>query len=636
MRYFYTCLFALFFITNAYAQQFDWVRAGGTPDNIIASNQFEAAIYSTTDANGNVYAISRIGYGAVQADTFTHPYGAYGANPNFLVASYNPHGQMRWAKLIGSSNSECLAQGIAADSLGHIYVAGLLSNGTLHIGYDTTIGNALIYEREGLIQFDTSGHFNWIRYVGNNTATTFYGTGTGATGSCLAGDGSSNNTHLITYVRSGVQVTPTITSQTGTYDLTYDPSGDLLSAKRLEMDSVWFINSSVIDPVSNKLFIVGSRDVNLPPYCSFAAAFDINRNKIWMDTISNGYDAIGSIVYDRIGHLYFDGATQDVFSFNGMFVPAGTHSLIMKTDTSGHPIWIQYNQINNIGTNAYGANTLTLLPNNLIAATGIFGTTLSDGIHSITNNSVGQNPFLSILDTSGVPMTLKELYGDGIADWSTSLTSDRKGNIYIGGQVEDSIYADTIHAFHSTGGNTDFFVMRYGVGDECTAMPVADFSTMLSQYTENLTYTGTTTGIDSLVWNFGDGSMGNGNSVSHTYAPVPQGQDTTYEICVTAYSSCGQDMHCSRVLIYGPISVNNIALADDVQVFPNPATAELNIKAATAKTYQLMSITGATLKTGSLQAGSNIISVSGLAAGIYLFEVKSFDGTLKVTRVVKE
>ena len=247
-------LLLIFFNFAIHAQtQFKWTTGGGsvTDFSALPSQENEQTKFMCTDVNGNVYALSQVGIDPVTADTF-HGTAVGGDYQNTLLTSYNCNGQMRWAKLI-SSGSECIPHFIVTDNAGHLYVLGSFTHlgDLLHIGYDTTLV-APTYQPEMLIQFDTSGHYNWLRYIGDNSPAT-----NGAFGySVLAIDGN-NNAHFFAYMRHGVHITPSLTSIGGTYDLVYNPAGSLLSTIRVDLDSQWYFNDAVIDPITNKLYVSG-------------------------------------------------------------------------------------------------------------------------------------------------------------------------------------------------------------------------------------------------------------------------------------------------------------------------------------------------------------------------------------------
>ena len=556
-------LLILFGITPSFSQQFKWVKGGGTGQDFSSApgHEWEQTKYICTDPNGNIYALSIVGNFPIHADTF-YKSSAYGTYPNTLITSYTCNGVMRWAKLIAADAGDCRPTGIVADSLGHIYVSGFFENlGThLHIGYDTTTPTPN-YQSASIIQFDTSGHFNWLRYVGDNTPGTEEGEG--YIGDVLALD-AANNAHYFNYVRSGVHITPTVTSIGGTYDLVYNTTGTLISQVRLDLDSEWEINSAVIDPVTNKLYVSG--EINQFIYGGFltdtfyAAAFDASRNLLWKYNTGNDTQAsaISGIAIDQNKNLFFSGSSASIFvtiptefSFNGMSVtntiyPIYNMAVVMKTDTNGTPIWIKHIE-GNSSIPFFAA--ITKLPNGKVAVTGTGGDIMTDGSYSIVSPvSEAQNPFMAIYDSMGDLQTIQIIHGNGFYDGCqgpVAITSDRTGNLYIGGYVEDSIWAGSpaIPAYHTVGGNTDFFVLKYGVDCSCTAMPVASF-TDTGTHTVGATYTGTMAGVDSIVWNFGDGHTGLGLTVLHTYTVAG-----TFQLCVTVYTNCGHDSDCTTIVL---------------------------------------------------------------------------------------
>ena len=158
------------------AQSYNWVRGGGSTQTFSISMEQETVSYMCTDPNGNIYALSKVGIYPVTADTFYWP-GGIGSSQSILFTSHNCNGQMRFAKLITGTGNH--PSGVAADSMGHVYIAFDGSHsGTnpLRIRHDTTISD-FANCREAIMQYDTSGSINWIRFVGNNTYATLTGTG---------------------------------------------------------------------------------------------------------------------------------------------------------------------------------------------------------------------------------------------------------------------------------------------------------------------------------------------------------------------------------------------------------------------------------------------------------------------------
>lgn len=544
------CVTILFCNISVNAQQFDWVKGGGTLFDEL-DIFYEGTYHECIDPNGNVYALSYVANGTVYADTFT---GTASEAWSILLTSYNCEGQTRWVKLITSTHQECDGVGIVADSSGHIYVAGSMPNGTLKIGFDTTI-TTNIYQTLSVIQFDTSGHFNWIRKIGSNIPATFDSTiFTYNGGLCLD---NAENVHFIFHALSNVTLAPGVTSVQGCYDMKYDASGNLLSTQRLGLDSTLNVYSAVIDKQSNKLYTTGYRFYGTSSFYAYIAEFDTSRNQVWIDTLGDnttgGDQGFWGITTDGIGHLYLAAGGNNFLTYRGDTIkPApgafsAMLSCIIKTDTAGNLIWAK--QCNGNSVNNFGG--ITFMPGNKIAAVGSYDESLAVGPIVISNVAAGSDVFICVVDTGGTLIALKSISGDGYNDYGNTIVSDKVGNLYIGGSVEDSIPTSIIPAYHSHGGVTDFFVLKYGVDCDCTAMPVANF-TVTGTSSITATYTGSTApSIDSVVWNFGDGHTATGITANHVYSVYG-----TADLCVTVYTGCGYDIYCKNIIVNctGPLT----------------------------------------------------------------------------------
>ncbi len=139
---------------------------------------------------------------------------------------------------------------------------------------------------------------------------------------------------------------------------------------------------------------------------------------------------------------------------------------------------------------------LALSPNNKLCATGGFvdemnARTITGA--TITYGDVWSQTIFSILDTAGNILNVVNAGGSSDYDAGYSVTSDKVGNFYIGGEVANCIPSDSvITPYCSVGGNTDFFVLKYGVDCGCTSMPVCNYS-VTGTTTITATYTGSTT-----------------------------------------------------------------------------------------------------------------------------------------------
>jgi PKD repeat protein len=546
-------ILALFFVQQTLsAQTYKWVKGGGSNASIVAPYLDEQINHICTDANGNVYALGVIGNGTIAADTF-HRSAAYGGENSVFLASYNCAGQMRWAKLIGSQNDIRGASGIVADSHGHIYVAGSFyhigGTHTLHIGYDTSFSTNP-YISSGVIQFDTSGEFNWIRLLGDNTTASVSAL---ANGPILMD--AADNVHFIANTEYGAHITPSILTHYGAYDVTFDPSGTLLGTLKLLQDTTLEVDGATLDKVTGKLYVFGVKggDFSTETRHPYITAFDAGRNQIWTDTISDPLITssagcyFSSIVNDDYGNLYLTSGGYGELIYRTDTVKNVLSSIaypvacVMKMDVSGNLKWIRpYSATTDIN----GFEQITLMPHNKIAACGVMAGLIVCGTDSTTSYAgEGHNGYFTILDSAGYVHDLQQIHGSGFADHAYAVASDKVGNLFIGGAAASNVWGGSLIPYTSFGGNTDFFVMKYGVECSCTTMPVANY-TVTGGTTKTFTYTGTMAGIDSVRWEFGDGGT---STILNPIHPYTYGD--TFTACVTVYTSCGGDVHCSDFII---------------------------------------------------------------------------------------
>jgi len=94
-----------------------------------------------------------------------------------------------------------------------------------------------------------------------------------------------------------------------------------------------------------------------------------------------------------------------------------------------------------------------------------------------------------------------------------------------------------------------------------------------------------------------------------------------------------------KVVINGVAAVNNINSASPIAIFPNPVTPNDLLKINNVQgcsTFTMYSIIGDALQQGTLQQGSNAISLGSLPPGVYLLEITAADGTKTVNRIIKQ
>jgi len=613
------CLLAL----NGYAQSYQWIKGGGSTETMSIDYNWEKVSNMCTDDDGNVYITAIVGATSISADTFYEAlaHNTFSSNSHILLASYRCDGTMRWAKLI-ECNQETFTEnlsysnGALAYSNGSVYFAGSFQGGyTKYIGFDTT-----------------------FRFVGPDVSST---PDLAPYAGVLAIDGQGY-IHNFDFMNSGVVLTGSVTSDSAcTYDLKYDSTGNLLSAAkvRLPLDSLWTITKAAFNKEDGKFYTLLLPNNHYASTLTTAlCAFKPDESMLWMDTTAGG-GGVFSMDYKGGNEIYVCGSANypDTLSFGGVSVTDTifpiyyASALVYKLDTNGVAHWV-YNLQSSLGIDRF--NDVAILPGGKVAATGVMtGTSIHGTDTLISPTTEGQNPLFVVMDSSGHTVKLDQFHGSGFYDEGWCITTDAVGNVYTGGQLVADMAATGLTSYLTNGGNTDFYLLKYGVDCSCTTAPVASY-TLTGHHTISATYTGTTAGLDSVVWNFGDGSPTyTGTTATHTYSDTG-----IYYVCVTVYTSCGSDSYCSNV-IYEPSLATSPGRSkgeEMVQVFPNPANDELSITGVPEGTsYVLTNITGVAMQQGKLQQGSNIVSMQHFAAGIYILEMTGADGEKDIVRVVK-
>lgn len=621
---------------GANAQNYKWTTGGGSTSSLMYSTDWEQVTYMCTDANRNVYITATMGDDNITADTF---YMAHAFNPtccgatprpHIFIASYNPDGKIRWAKLLDAQYlSRCY--GIAYDGLGNIYTIGYLFGNNKHLGYDTVITSANL--TSFIVKYDTSGRFKWVRFIGADTKATH---DAAAFQSTIAIDGEGF-IHYYSLIKNGVQITPTLISTTGTYDLKYDSSGDLVNATKMPMDTTAYCLQVMFNKKSGISYanVISVNDVgNLVD--AYLTAYDSSDNYIWVDSIRSGY--FTDLIYDNNNALYASAVGNGVpiiLDTDTAFHTSANINSFFRLDTLGKIKWhTTLNSSPSITVNSI--LSIALVSGKAVAATGVITGLAQYNRDTInTPSSDGWNPVFMIIDTLGNLIKLDQLHTDAFYDMGKTVASDQLGDIYIGGWVGDSIFAAGTKAYHNSGGETDFFIVKYGYNDGCTLStePTPMFSVSGDSThvpaTVTFTYAGANT-PDSVKWVFGDGITSRSLNPSHTYTDTG-----IMQVCLTVYG-CDSGTYCNYITTLQPTSVSNVKVFPGLQVYPNPANDRLTVGNIDIGTLvQIFDLVGRQMYATTTTENRQIIDVHELQAGVYVLQLTNKLGQKETVRFVK-
>jgi len=151
------------------------------------------------------------------------------------------------------------------------------------------------------------------------------------------------------------------------------------------------------------------------------------------------------------------------------------------------------------------------------------------------------------------------------------------------------------------------------------------------QTNSTVDFTNTTTGADSVWWEFGDSNVaGNENTPSHFYSTIG-----TYDVWLHAINDCTED----SIMIQ--VTTDDVGLDvnsnDNISMFPNPANAMVTfLNVPTNSTVNVFNIIGENLKL-EIESNQNeiLLNTELLNSGTYIVKIQNIDRTITKKLVVK-
>ncbi len=649
------------------AQSWQWAKRMGGASNhrwghqLAASATGEDVLDMATDPNGNVYLLY------TDRDTLMNVDGrtVSGRGKNdLLLASFSCTGAYRWSKVIGTSLDSDKAIAVRADELGGVYVCGelhWLSNSPGHVGTDTTINSA--GRGVFLAKWDTSGNYKWLRMpqpdtMSRMTAYTF--------NSFMDMDvDAQGNSYLLAYLSPGAYAGGNyIVAKHGWFVLMYEIGGHFVRGTRLAIQPSTIVQVSRLDNVlthltcnlSRERFIIKGYNLGeidsigslLLPYGAYIATFNVSNGDLGFVKTSNGYGTIipGRVKVDAQDNLYTGGITRDYSTFNGVsfsnlpaFPANRGGAFIMKMDAyTGNPVWT-----NVARTSVYGDAR-----GSAIAVTGnkvLFGGSFRDSVifptDSFNNDYLknGDDCFAIQLNAAtGTIQQIRTFGGPGNSNVLTSMDilygieADKRGNFYLCGIFDNKAFAVGKDTLQTIGGS-DAFVTKWGYANCNCLVPKASYTASTpAANTIRYRYTGTTAGMDSLVWEWGDGTRTKHTSGFNTIIPHTFPTAGYYKVCVTAYTAnCGQHTYCQEF----PLSVAGIVALSAVKVYPNPASDRLTIDGLKDGRAVLYTMLGQQVMSRVVGSDQEVLHIGDLPAGVYVLMLSDIRGEHGVVRITK-
>ncbi len=663
-----TILFILFslLITTIHSQtpSWQWIKSGGS-GGYSSSGFKESCKYVKTDNFGNIYGISLLYSSGIVIDTIQKSQG-FGYD-DFCVFSYRCNGDFRWARFFGCSMGYDYPGGIAVDGMGNVYVAGNVGVGSYGDGHfgDSIIPQTSTMSKSAFVaKIDSTGHTEWLNMPG----PAFDNVGEYLLHVELDNQGNIN---VLTWFASNTIWNTFNVPERGHYIMKFNKdNGALMGITKLEFklsnvspigreslfftidnDNSIYLMSDVVDTV-----VVGTDTIstNYPSspsiYKTLLVKFSPNGAKMWHTVVSG---TIGSTLdnYKQIygkpliygDYVYIGGQTQ---SYPGStFFGTAIHNPIASQPTNYTKLISRFNKHNgnfisviNLKNNNNIFETPLSVRDDKIIAAGSGGQLIimnqNDTLQPTPSN-FRNYPFIVEMDTAlsqfnwGIATIGK---GETEID---AITVDNRGNIYVAGNMNDSIYNSFGVGTAPAAGGTDFFIAKIaGTNTNCGCVYAWPSAQVVSFSGNTLTVKGSASNQpDSLYWYWGDGDSSlysaPGTDISHTY----QGTGP-YTVCLRAWNYCGIKDTCITGLYAGMASMQN--KSQEISVYPNPANDVVyveinsgnNIKFARIEIVDSYAKVWARKEINAMDK-LHKIKVSNLPSGVYILNVYNNDNVYR-------
>ncbi len=229
-----------------------------------------------------------------------------------------------------------------------------------------------------------------------------------------------------------------------------------------------------------------------------------------------------------------------------------------------------------------------------------------------------------------------------ITSTTTSWTSENLQINYYSGQMPDSI----LFVAQSSAGSWPFYLSTYpaqpGTSLEMDAVTICDsiiasFTETVNGGTADFTETTSATGMESLLWDFGDGNTSTSSSPSHTYAT-----NGSYPVSLTVTDSCGNDTTITNNVTISTIGLASLFKANStVSIYPNPTSGLVNIDFAINDVQEISvvisDITGREITTlfhGETASEQLSFDTNNLNSGSYYIQIRSAEGGVIMKKLI--
>ncbi len=662
IKQYFLILLLLILVNFTTAQSWQWARRGGsnsgTSDDLIHN--------MAVDKNGNTYSIVTFEGGSRSislsnnTDTSINVIGA----TDIGIISYNKCGKYRWHKVIGTLSDDYAVR-LGVDTLGNVYASYNARYFDIMIDNDTLLPNTN-HRAIGLVKYDSSGHYKWVRQAEPDTTT--YGA-SNLINSFTDKNGDTyllclfNNTGLISKSTNLV-----ITEKNKYYVLKYNSNG--IPKELIKLDIIdgratlnaynsqfhhsssgkYFISASIQFPSTPYQFYFGTKKINKP---LVIACFSSTGQLVWEveNSDSAKKNTRATTYWDEDRKLLFFGGS--VFNTDTILGHAGanqipnpnefiTFSLMGCLDTLGNAVWIKHAYQVNYGSSLQPG---TITSDGKLYTGGITTGKVNWGSgFTYDSKGIGQG-YLAIFDAlTGTVLGLDSVRG-GDATVIQVFGSDLQNNVYLGGQMAYDVKIGS-QTLYSIGGSYDYFIAKYGFNN-CSVVPLKmlDFGCHIFDIKNVAANWITANEVNVSHYNVQRSIDGrNFENIGKVYAKNTSYNEYTFnELLATSYLSFSTLYYrIESVDLDGQISYSETRSIDlkiennEIRIYPNPAKDVVTIECKGAKELLMIDYLGRIVYRSTVDSQPLTVNTKQLPKGLYLVQVITSKGEVKTSKLIIE
>ncbi len=465
-------------------------------------------------------------------------------------------------------------------------------------------------------------------------------------------DGGSNALHFMTRTNDGF-IASGRGPGAGSYDMLLaklDDSGNMLWSKTYGTTG-WDWGYQPRQLADGGFALIGYGDGLGTGYSpsGYLVRTDALGNEMWARSISSGsgVDEAYTVVESTTGDLYVGGRslgfiTGDVTAYITKISSTGSHLWTRKLQngieawelhptSNGGVAWLVHPQYIPGGGGDYDIAYGTFDADGNVLTSNMYGGPASDnGMVFFQNDDGGY----SIIGMSNPSLT---------ADFTgLLLVTDANGDVdcnNIDLALNWTPATAIVAPFTSTTGS-GFSAFPYTLGEAVVAVGSSnpccneEAAFTMEPQTDPFSweFIDASTGANSYLWDFGDGSTSTEASPTHTYAA-----NGNYTVCLTITGDCGEATACQQVEI--TVGLDELGGASGApSLFPSPATDLFVVRApgAPIKQVQLFDANGRAVALDDLSntGAQVVVPVAQLPAGTYTARILLADGTIHHRRAL--